>query len=418
MLKTYLKNYQNFPKEIWILVLMTFINRAGTMVIPFLSKYLSESLHFNFNQIGWILVFFGLGSIIGTWLSGKLSDIIGFYKVMVISLFATGFIFFALQFITSFVGFCIGIFILTSIADMFRPAMLVSLSTYTRKENSTRALTLVRSAVNLGFLFGPAIGGLIIMNSGYSQLFYIDGATCILGVIVFILFVKERKLPYKLIKHNIVKDNQAIIKDKPFMVHLIITTISGILFFQIFTVLPLYEKFQFNLSDFNCGLLLGINGIVILLFELPIVNYVEKNKLSKFKVIMVGLFFMVLSFVMLLLVKTTPLILVFMMISMSLGVMLTFPFASFFATTRSHANQEGKYMSIFTMSYSFAHILGAKTSLNIIHYNSYDSNWIFMISIGILGILLAFWLKNVIGKENEERDSKISHTIFIKNQTV
>jgi predicted MFS family arabinose efflux permease len=258
MFEKYLQNYRNFPKEIWILALMTFINRAGTMVIPFLSKYLNESLHFTYSQIGWVLVFFGIGSIIGTWISGKLSDIFGFYKVMVFSLFATGLCFFALQFITSFIGFCIAILVLTSIADMYRPAMLVSLNSFTKKTNRTRALTLIRSAINLGFLFGPAIAGLIIMNNGYSQLFFIDGATCILAVTIFAIFIKERKLPFELKKHNIGKDYYSVIKDKPFLIHLIVTTITGILFFQILTILPIYYKYQYNLTDINCGLLLSV----------------------------------------------------------------------------------------------------------------------------------------------------------------
>jgi predicted MFS family arabinose efflux permease len=46
--------------------------------------------------------------------------------------------------------------------------MFVSLATYAKPENRTRALTLVRLAVNLGFAAGPALGGLIIMGMGYK----------------------------------------------------------------------------------------------------------------------------------------------------------------------------------------------------------------------------------------------------------
>ena len=101
-----------------------------------------------------------------------------------------------------------------------------------------------------------------------------------------------------------------------------------------------------------------------------------------------------------------------MMLLMSFGAMLTFPFASFFAMTRSHVNQEGKYMSLFTISYSIAHILGAKTSLTVIENYSYNSNWIFMITIGLLAVLLSYWLNNLIHKENEEIISKITHSLF------
>ncbi len=84
-------------------------------------------------------------------------------------------------------------FVLMTIADMFRPAMFVSLGAYAKPENRTRALTLVRLAVNLGFAAGPALGGLIIMGMGYSGLFWVDGASCIVSISIFALLVKEKK---------------------------------------------------------------------------------------------------------------------------------------------------------------------------------------------------------------------------------
>ena len=192
-IQRYFDNYRGFSREIWILTLMTFINRAGTMVLPFLSKYLKEDLGFSFEQVGWIMVCFGLGSMLGSWLGGKLSDKIGFYKIMIFSLFTTGVLFFFVQYVTSFWGLCFSMFFIMSIADMFRPAMFVSLGTYAKPENRTRALTLVRLAVNLGFAAGPALGGLIIMGMGYQGLFWVDGTSCIISILIFALLVKEKK---------------------------------------------------------------------------------------------------------------------------------------------------------------------------------------------------------------------------------
>ncbi|MFC6095252.1 MFS transporter [Flavobacterium qiangtangense] len=124
--KRYIDSFRGFTKEIWILTLITFINRAGTMVLPFLSKYLKEDLHFSYGEVGWIMVCFGFGSMIGSWLGGKLSDKIGFYKIMIFSLFTSGVLIFCIQFITSFIGLCLGMFVVMIIADMFRPAMYVS----------------------------------------------------------------------------------------------------------------------------------------------------------------------------------------------------------------------------------------------------------------------------------------------------
>lgn len=415
MLKNYINNFKGFPREIWVLTIITFINRAGTMVVPFLSKYMKDDLHFSYSQIGWIMVCFGLGSIVGTWVSGKLIDKIGFYKIMVFSLFSSGIIFIALQQLKSFESLCIGIFILTSVADMFRPAMLVSLNSFTKKENRTRALTLVRAAVNLGFLFGPALGGLLIMNMGYEYLFYTDGATCILAVLVFVVFVKEKKLPFK-IKNKITSlgSKNIAFKDKSFVLHLFISMISGVLFFQIFTTLPLYHKEQFDLPEFYSGLLLGVNGLIMLFFELPIVNYVEKINANRLKVISIGVLLMAISFALLYFVKVQE-ILVIMMIFMTFGAMLTFPFANSFAMSRAHTGHEGKYMAIFTMSYSFAHIFSAKTGMEIIQKYGYETNWFFMSGLGFLAFIMIFWLNSVVKKEKNSTHDKIIKSLFMEN---
>lgn len=188
----YINSFRGFTKEIWILTLVTFINRAGTMVLPFLSKYLKEDLHFSYGEVGWVMVCFGFGSMIGSWLGGKLSDKVGFYKIMIFSLFTSGILIFCIQFITSFIGLCLGMFVVMIIADMFRPAMYVSLGAYAKPENRTRAFTLVRLAVNLGFAAGPALGGLIIMGIGYKGLFWIDGLSCVVAILIFGLLVKEK----------------------------------------------------------------------------------------------------------------------------------------------------------------------------------------------------------------------------------
>ncbi len=405
MIKKYLDNFKDFPREVWILTLITFINRAGTMVIPFLSKYMKENLHFSYSQIGWVMVFFGIGSIVGTWLSGKLSDKIGFYKVMVFSLFASGIVFILLHYATTFEELCVGILVLTTIADMFRPAMLVCLKTFTTKEKRASAYSLTRAAVNLGFLFGPVLGGLIIMQSGYEYIFYADGATCILAIIVFMIFVREKQLPIKTAAERALPKNVLVMKDKPFMLHLVICLITGILFFQIFTTLPLYHKEQFNMSEFDSGLLLSLNGLLLLLFELPIVNYVSRNKINNHRVIFIGLVLMATSFLFLL--YPWEGMLIPMMLFMTCGVMLTFPFANSFAMERSYEQRDGKYMAAFTMSYSFAHILSAKTGMEIIQNSGYETNWIFMAILGVVGSLLVFKLFAMVEKEELSKATMI-----------
>ncbi|MGQ7944234.1 MFS transporter [Flavobacterium sp. WC2509] len=418
MLKTYLTNFKGFSREIWILTFITFLNRAGTMVIPFLSKYMKDDLSFSYTQIGTIMVFFGTGSIIGSWLSGKLSDKIGFYKVMVFSLFMSGIVFIVLQYLTSFESLCIGILILTSIADMYRPAMLLALDTYGNKETRTRALTLTRIAINMGFLIGPILGGLIIMKVGYSGLFWVDGITCILAILIFSIYVKEKKLPFKLKKiKSITNPNKVIFNDKPFLLHLLITMITGILFFQMFTTLPLYHKEQFNFTEFQTGLLLSLSGLFIILFELPIVRYVEEKNIDRIKVISLGILSMSISLLLMLLSSWSG-ILIVMIAFMSIGVMLTFPFANAFAMSRVHMDLKGRYIAVFTMSYSFAHILSAKTSMGIIEAYSYQANWIFMGTLGCIALALCYCLSLMLKAEKTDIELKIKQSFFSQKEAV
>ena len=398
-LQKYFDNFKGFSREIWILTLVTFINRAGTMVLPFLSKYLREDLDFSYNQIKWILISFGLGSIIGSWLGGKLSDKIGFYRIMIFSLLTSGFAFFGLQFVTSFEGLLVAMFLIMVVADMFRPAMFVSLGAYAKPENRTRALTLVRLAINLGFAAGPALGGLLIMNVGYKGLFWVDGATCIIAILIFWIKVKEKKKskyadkehPGEILTHS-------VFKDKIYWVFLIGTLITGTLFFQLFTSLPLYHRVQFNITELQTGLLLTLNGILIFFLEMPIVSYIERNKINKLKVITFGCLAMATS-MFLLLVNQWAGILVVMMLFMTFGEMFVFPFSNSFAISRAPKGHEGRYMAIFTMSYSFAHILSAEAGMDMIRFFGYQTNWFFMGTLGIVGVLLFVWVNKSVRNE-------------------
>ena len=402
MIKTafyrYINNYRGFSREIWILTFVTFINRAGTMVLPFLSKYLKEDLGFSYSQVGWIMVFFGLGSMAGSWLGGKLSDKIGFYSIMIFSLLVSGIILLFLQYIITFEGLCIGMFVLMVVADMFRPAMFVSLNTYATPENRTKSLTLVRLAINLGFAAGPALGGLIIMGIGYSGLFWVDGATCILAILIFWILVKEKK---KTTEHKILVkgiDRESVFKDKPFWIFLAMCLITGILFFQIFTTIPLYHKEQFDLSEFQTGLFLTMNGILVFFLEMPIVSYVERKKISKVKIVTFGCLAMAIS-LSLLLVDFWVGILIVMMVFMTFGEMFAFPFSNSFAISRAPKGHEGRYMAIFTMSFSLAHILSAKVGMEIIDNFGYQTNWAFMGFLVFVGTALGFWVFKLVQKE-------------------
>ncbi|CAH0335670.1 Na(+), Li(+), K(+)/H(+) antiporter [Flavobacterium sp. CECT 9288] len=399
----YINNFRGFTREIWILTLITFINRAGTMVLPFLSKYLKEDLHFSYAQVGWIMVAFGFGSMLGSWLGGKLSDKIGFYKIMIFSLFTSGLLLFMVQYIRTFWGLCAGMFVIMTVADMFRPAMYVSLATYAKPENRTRALTLVRLAVNLGFTAGPALGGLIIMNMGYSGLFWVDGSSCIISILIFTLLVKERKKPSDL--NSITSETEipaSVFKDKIFWIFLFVCFITAVLFFQLFTTLPLYHNEKFGLTEFQSGLLLSLNGLLIFFLEMPIVSFSQRKNIKKLRIILWGSLLMSLSFYVLLL-NIWAGILVVSIIFITFGEMFIFPFSNSFALSRAPKGHEGRYMALFTMSFSLAHIASSKTGLEIIDSWGYQANWFIMGTLGIFAVAGCMWLQKLVQQEKRSK---------------
>ncbi|RZL34574.1 MAG: MFS transporter, partial [Pedobacter sp.] len=401
-LHNYINNFRGFSREVWILALVTFINRAGTMVLPFLSKYLKEDLHFTYSQVGWIMVSFGLGSMLGSWLGGKLSDKIGFYKIMVFSLFCSGLLFYGIQFITSFYPLCITIFLVMVVADMFRPAMFVSLGTYAKPENRVRAFTLVRLAVNLGFAAGPALGGLIIMGMGYNGLFWVDGTSCIVAITLFALLVKEKKKPVSEIADtNPNQQVKSVFSDTLFWIFLFISFVSALLFFQIFSTLPIYHSEKYGLTEFQTGLLMTMNGLLIFALEMPIVSKFESQQTSKIKLILAGCVLMTLSF-WVLLYDTFAGILIISMLFITFGEILIFPFSNAFALSRAPKGHEGKYMALFTMSFSLAHICSSKTGFEIIARFDYNTNWIFMGSLGLLASVICVYLLKLTREEKRK----------------
>ena len=400
-LRNYINNFRGFSREVWILTLITFINRAGTMVLPFLSKYLKEDLNFTYSQVGWIMVCFGLGSMLGSWLGGKLSDKIGFYKIMVFSLFTSGLLFFGLQYITSFYPLCFAIFGIMVVADMFRPAMFVSLGTYARPENRARAFTLVRLAINLGFAAGPALGGLIIMGMGYGGLFWVDGLSCIISISIFALLVKEKKAIVHATESSVNAVVESVFKDKIFWIFLFISFVSALLFFQVFTTLPIYHSEKYGLTEFQTGLLMTMNGLLIFFLEMPIVSIYEKKNTNKLKLILSGCLMMTFSFFVLLL-DTFAGILVISMFIMTFGEMFIFPFSNSFALSRAPKGHEGRYMALFTMSFSLAHVGSSKLGMELIAYFGYKINWIFMGSLGFVATLACVYLLSLYQKEKEK----------------
>ena len=394
----YFGSFQGLSREVWWLALITLINRAGTMVIPFLSLYLTADLDFTLSDVGWIMSCFGLGSVVGSWLGGKLTDIVGYYKTMVFSLLTSAILFIVLQYLGSFWEFCIGIFVLMLVADMFRPAMFVALSTYSKPENKTRSVTLIRLAINLGFSAGPAIGGLIIATIGYAGLFWVDGITCFAAGLL-LLKVLNPKIAREQESQKVINPQSAY-KDKAFWIFFVAMAIFGIVFIQYFSTMPLYYRATHELDETAIGLLMGMNGFVIFALEMPIVKYLEGTTYTKTRLMIVGSILTALSFAVLL-ISTWVGIVVIGMLLMTIGEMLAFPYSNAFAMQRAKRGNAGEYMALYSISFSISHIVGHKLGTYWIDLFGFDTTWLFFTLLMIIGIGFLYWLKLLLKSEKD-----------------
>lgn len=389
LFKTYINTFKGLSKEVWWLALITLINRAGTMVIPFLSLYLKEHLHFTMSHVGWIMSAFGLGSVVGSWLGGKLTDKIGYYKVMLYSLLATGTLFIGLQFLDTFLSICIGVFVVMLVADSFRPAIFVAINAYSKPENRIRSLTLIRLAINLGFSAGPAIGGIIIVGLGYGGLFWVDGITCIIASIVLLNVLNPKKAR----ELDSVKTENPIsaYKDKVFLTFLAAMMLFGIVFLQYFSTITIYYKDIHRLSELQIGLILGLNGLLIFIFEMPLVKFLENIKYTKLGLMFTGAVLTGLSLLVLNLTTWSGVLIIGMLL-MTFGEMIAFPFSNAFAAERAKKGNHGEYMALYSISFSIAHIFGHNAGLQMSSHLGFDNTWYIITAIAAICALLLYLL--------------------------
>ncbi|MFB0938797.1 MAG: MFS transporter [Urechidicola sp.] len=398
LFKNYINTFGGLSKEVWWLALITIVNRAGTMVIPFLSLYLTESLEIDISNVGWVMTCYGLGSLVGSWLGGKLTDTFGYYKVMFFSIVTTGLLFFWLQTLTTFQSFCWGIFIVMIVADTFRPAMFVALNAYSKPENRTRSLTLIRLAINLGFFVAPPVGGLIIVAIGYSGLFWVDGVTCILAGFLLLKVLNPKKVTeLDIIK---VENPESVYKDKAFWIFFLAMFIFAFVFLQYFSTMPLYYRNVYKLSEFEIGLLLGISGLVIFIFEMPLIQWLTEQKKTNTYYVFIGLILTALSFVVLNLTSWIG-VLVIGILLMTVGEMIAFPFSNSFAAQRAKKGNQGEYMALYSISFSFAHIFGHNSGMQMIDKFGFETAWNIMTIIAFIGVIILYILMRVLKNEKQ-----------------
>ena len=394
----YIDTYRGIAKEIWFLSVVTFINRAGAMVIPFLSLYLINQKGFTLPQVGWIMTFYGFGSLVGNLIGGKLTDIIGYYKTIVLSLFTGGLGFIGIQFLDTFYSVCFGMFFLMIAVDTYRPAIFVAADAYSINNNVTRNIGLIRLAINLGFSIGPVIGGILIARVSYSSIFWVDGVTCILASFLLIALLKPKKKKDEEAPSILVKEGISPYRNPAFLLFFLVMIINAIAFIQYFSTVPIYYKQVHGLSEDTIGSILFLNGIMIVFLEMPLIAWVERLGMSKITATILGIVFLALSFIILNFSSLFG-VLIIGMILMTIGEMIGSPFSNALALKMAPKGRKGSYMGLYSMSFSISHIIGHNAGMNAIHYFDFDLTWYGMFFILIVAAIIIMYLPTLMKKQ-------------------
>ena len=381
LLKMYLDAYRGLSRASWMLAIVMLINRTGSMVLPFLGVYMIDHLKFSLAESGFVLSFFGLGSVAGSFVGGYLTDKIGEYSVQTFSLFTSVLLFCLLPAFTTVASLSAMIFVQSFVSDLFRPANSVAITKYAKAENITRAFSLNRMAVNLGFSMGPAIGGILAAIS-YNFLFYTNAAAALIAGITYVLFFKRRHQIFKrkqAAKKLLSQTSEPTVKksayfDGRFVVFCLLCASFSICFFQLLNTLPLFYKEAVKLDQKTIGLLLGYSGLVVVLLEMILVNIAER-KLSIMATMVIGSVLCAVSYGML--GFNHSITILFASITfLSCGEILILPFMATITAISSGSNNKGSYMGMNGMSVAIAFIVSPLLGSKMAVQYGFNTLWI------------------------------------------
>lgn len=372
--KTYRNAYSGLSRSTWLLSLVMLINRSGTMVVPFMTLYLtSPGMGYSIGQAGIVFGLFGLGAFTGAYFGGKLTDKIGFYPVQMMTLIGGGILFILLGQMKSYQLICLFTFLLSFVNEAFRPANSTAIAFYSKEDNRTRSYALNRLAINIGWAVGSAMGG-VIAKYNYELLFWVDGITNISAALIMWFFLKP--VNYKPPK----KENKgagsviSAYKDKTYLSFIIITTLFASCFFQIFTNLPVFFKRELHFSEPYIGLLMAINGIIIALVEMVLIYKLE-GKRKNLVYIIAGVGLVGLSFLTLNLPGMGAVLALGMIVLVTFGEIFSMPFMNTFWISRTQNTNRGQYAALYTMAWSAAQCLGPLLGAQLAEHSGFSALW-------------------------------------------
>lgn len=395
--------YAGIPTRIWFLSMISLVNRCGSMVVIFLTIYLTKHLGYGIQEAGYVLGCFGAGALAGTYLGGRLTDRIGYYPVMIWSLILNGLMLILLIWLQNFWMLCAAVFVLSVVADGFRPANSVAIARYSTPETRTRSISLYRMSINLGWAVAPALGGLMV-GLGWHWLFVADGVTCIVAAVLLGIFFSAKRPPESAVATPTIeqaaspeqaepKPTQLLVspyRDRPFLVFILFTTLNAIVFMQFLWTVPVFFKDVYHWDEQQIGFITAINGLLVFLVEMPMIYGIEGRR-SRLQYVRLGLVLYAVAYLTFVFPLGGLLAALIFIVAISFGEMFVMPFSTNFVFAYATKGSAGSYMALYGIAYSIANIIAPLLGTQVIASWGYHTLWY---SLGALTIVswVGFWI--------------------------
>lgn len=393
----YREAYSGLPRNAWLLALVQFVNRSGSMVLFFLSLYLTRKMGFSPAQAGQAISVFGIGALAGAYLGGVLCDRLGATAVQRLSLLLGGLNLIVMGYMASHASILAVVFLQGIFAEALLPGNTTAMARECPPAARTRGFALNRLAANLGVTVGPVLGGYLAMWN-YRSLFWVDGLTSLAALAVFAAFFKPESVspgpvgrgasgPVCRGASGPAAPPTAAPSPPEGRRHLAAIFIMvfgiGLVFSQLFSTFPLFMHSAFGFAENRIGQLLAINTVMIVLFEMVLLHQLRRVK--PLRVIAAGALLTGLGFALTPLGRGFPYAALTVAV-WTMGEMLSLPLLTAEIADRSHEGNRGRHMGWFGVSFSLAWMVGPLIGSEIYSRFSPLALWL---GCGGLGLLLA-----------------------------
>jgi predicted MFS family arabinose efflux permease len=282
ILGLYRDAFGGLPRLTWLLCAAAFLNRCGSMVVPFLGPYLKAKFGMPADHAGLVVSLYGVGAILGSWLGGALTDRIGPVRLQVGALAASAVWMLLMTQCGALATLVPAVFVLGLLNDAFRPGSNTAVAQSVPPHLRRKALSLNRFALNLGWACGPTIGGYLI-ELDFVWMFVADGLTCALAALWLAQVLRQwspvAAEPGGAAAEDVVAAARPASpwRDGHFVRLMVANTFVLLAFMQYFATGTRVFVDQ-GWGEAAVGWFLAVNPILITLFEMPVVHAMRARR--------------------------------------------------------------------------------------------------------------------------------------------